>query len=68
MKKFIRKFDYWWKSHTDAIATWVTVIAIVELAIICLATAGLVSEIPLICEIEELLTAHGVEWALYTMP
>lgn len=62
------KINCWWHTHIEKIANISTIIAILELILIALLIANIVRNVQLLHDIEVLLTAHGVEWALYTMP
>lgn len=64
----ITKIVCWWYIHIKEIATIATLCALIELVLIILLMFQIVSEIKLLYDIEALLTAHGVEWALYTNP
>lgn len=61
-----RKFNNWWYAHSDVIAMIAAIIALTELFVIVLFTMAMTAQIELLHDIEVQLTAHGVDWALYT--
>lgn len=61
-----RKFCNWYEDHSRSIETFLSVAALVELVIIALLLAGFCAQNQLLHDVEVLLAAHGVEWALYT--
>lgn len=62
----ITKISCWWNAHIEQIATVAMICALMELLLVILLGAQIVSDIKLLYDIEAQLTAHGVEWALYT--
>lgn len=66
MKKIIDKITIWWWLNESFISKFVTAIAALELILIILLAMQVVSNVKLLYDIESLLVAHGVDWALYT--